>query len=135
MLCFGQQFHKNKLPLVVFLLNFFMPNVDTSIVCPIQFQIARYDGEAWYFKQLGTIYNPLGILLPGLKDLGKLDKIAYFGMSRSKLKLEFRLLNGGAIGYYLADLQNRNYYYCGLEWADVKTTFQKLGIGKKEPED
>ncbi len=112
-----------------------MPNVDTSIVCPIQFQIARYDGEAWYFKQLGTIYNPLGILLPGLKDLAKLDKIAYFGMSRSKLKLEFRLLNGGAIGYYLADLQNRNYYYCGLEWADVKTTFQKLGIGGKEPED
>jgi len=36
-------------------------------------------------------------------------------------------------GYYLANLRERKYYYCGLNWEDIRTTLQSLGIGRADP--
>lgn len=106
---------------------------DTKILCPAYFQIARYDGLSWYFKNSKKFFNPLRILIPKSVDLTVDTKLVAFDTSFAKLTMEFRLINGGKIGYYLADLKNSNYYYCGLDWQDIKTTLRSLGIGVQEP--
>ncbi|NJL11048.1 MAG: hypothetical protein HC908_15200 [Calothrix sp. SM1_7_51] len=45
---------------------------------------------------------------------------------------ELKIINGGKEGFYLADIQEKKYYYCGREWASVKTKLQELGIGRPE---
>ncbi len=34
------------------------------------------------------------------------------------------------LGYYLVNLAERKYYYCGETWEDVKAKFLDLGIGR-----
>lgn len=106
---------------------------DTTILCPGYFQIARYDGQSWYFKRTEQFFNPLRIFIPKSIDLTAVDKLAAFGTNMSKLIMEFRLINGGQVGYYLADLNDQKYYYCGLNWEDIKHTLRSLGIGRADP--
>lgn len=35
--------------------------------------------------------------------------------------------------WYLADILDKKYYYCGTEWLDVKVKLRELGIGKPDP--
>lgn len=102
----------------------------TKIICPAYYQIVRYDGRDWYFKQSKKFYNPARVIVPS--PLQDIDKLATFGTERAKLVMEFRLMNGGKIGYYLADLKDSKYYYCGLTLEDVKVTLQSLGIGRPD---
>ena len=46
---------------------------------------------------------------------------------------ELRSINGGKQGYYIANILDKKYYYCGTEWKDVKTKFRELGIGRDNP--
>ncbi|BDA71394.1 hypothetical protein RIVM261_002900 [Rivularia sp. IAM M-261] len=47
---------------------------------------------------------------------------------------ELRKINNAAPGYYLADIVERKYYYCGTEWEDVKRTLrEELDIGRLDP--
>lgn len=103
---------------------------DTTIFCPDYFQIVRYDGEAWYFKHSQRFYNPQRIKIPSFINLSQIDKLAAFGTTTSKLIKEFCLINGGQIGYYLADLNDQKYYYCGLNWKDIKHTLRSLRLWK-----
>jgi hypothetical protein len=45
-----------------------------------------------------------------------------------------RRLHGGKSGYYLANLRDKKYHYCGSNWQDVQETLLDLGIGKREVE-
>lgn len=56
-----------------------------------------------------------------------------FGLTEQQVVIELFRINGGKPGYYLANLRDRKYYYCGLEWEDIKTTLQNLGIGRADP--
>ncbi|TBR56670.1 hypothetical protein B4U84_28835 [Westiellopsis prolifica IICB1] len=48
-------------------------------------------------------------------------------------KFELFRINGGKQGYYIADIQDKKYYYCGTEWEDVKLKLGELGIGRPDP--
>lgn len=87
--------------------------LENKILCPAYFQIVKYDGKIWYFKHGQKFFNPLRISIPSFIDSSKTDKLAAFGTTKAKLAMEFRLINGGKIGYYLADLKDNNYHYCG----------------------
>lgn len=106
---------------------------DTTILCPFHFQIARYDGRDWYFKRTVKVFNPSRLFIPKSIDLTGNNKLDIFSTSTTKLIMEFQLINGGKIGYYLADLVKKRYYYCGLDWQDIKPTLQSLGITVPEP--
>lgn len=56
-----------------------------------------------------------------------------YGLTEEQVIIELLGINGGEPGYYLANLRNKKYYYCGLLWSDVKTTLQELGIGRADP--
>lgn len=56
-----------------------------------------------------------------------------FGLTPEQVFIELFRINGGRSGFYLANLRDRQYYYCGLSWEGLKTTLQGLGIGRAEP--
>ncbi|MDF5715840.1 MAG: hypothetical protein PUP93_18640 [Rhizonema sp. NSF051] len=41
-------------------------------------------------------------------------------------------ISGGRQGYYIADILDKKYYYCGTQWLDVKALLLELGIGRPD---
>jgi hypothetical protein len=99
----------------------------TSIIHPLHFQIIQRIGTIWYFKYGSVFYNRTD------KSLPESDRERLFGITKNKIVTELFRINGGKSGYYLANLRDKNYYYCGDDWASVKTKLKELGIGRDEP--
>jgi hypothetical protein len=59
----------------------------------------------------------------------KWDLVKLYGISTEKVIVELFRLNAGNLGYYLANLRDRQYHYCGPELADVQAKLIELGIG------
>jgi hypothetical protein len=95
-----------------------------SIIYPAYFRLVKRDAAGWHFRRGKVFYNssiqPLDHRLE--------DREKEFGLSDRVLIAEFCWLNGGKEGYYLANLRDREYYYCGTERQDVKNTLVALGI-------
>lgn len=102
-----------------------------SIIHPLRYAIVKREGTVWYFKGGTVFYNPRNVPVP----LEIEDKLHQFGLSFSSVAVELFRINGGKSGYYLANLRDKQYYYCGSDWEDVKTTLISLGIGRKDPFD
>lgn len=99
------------------------------VFCPIYYQIVRRQDERWFFHQGGKIiYNPSGFEVK-FKNLEE-----QYGLTKQKIVLELYLINGGNSGYYLANLKERKYYYCGNQSSGIKKTLFNLGIGRPEPD-
>ncbi|MDB9442061.1 hypothetical protein PN497_11915 [Sphaerospermopsis kisseleviana CS-549] len=47
--------------------------------------------------------------------------------------IELFRVNGGKNGYYIANIRDKQHYYCGSDWADVKVKLRQLGIGRNDP--
>ncbi|WP_013323922.1 hypothetical protein [Gloeothece verrucosa] len=101
----------------------------TSLTHPLDYLIVRREGATWYFKP-GTriFYNPQNVPV----SLALEDRLHRFGLQPTQIMIELFRLNGGKPGYYLVNLRQKHYYYCGLTWNDIKSTFNNLGIGAKE---
>lgn len=95
----------------------------SSIICPFHFQIYQHSCDGWTgLRTSRVIYNESNSSVP-------LDRIAeYFGLTDRKVVIELFRQWGGKEGYYLANLRDRNYYYCGLTLEDVKQKLSDLGI-------
>jgi len=89
---------------------------DCSINKPL---LVKEDGRLFY--------NPMGIPI----QLEHVER--QFDLTEQQTIAELFRINGGKSGYYLANLRDRKYYYCGLNWEDIKTTLQSLGIGRADP--
>ena len=96
-----------------------------SIIHPFHFQIIQRSGTTWYFKGGIPFYNSTN------KPL--LDRERLFGITKNKIVISLFRINGGKPGYYLANLKDKNYYYCGADWSDVKKKLLDLGIGRADP--
>lgn len=100
----------------------------TSIVMPFHFQIYRREGAKWFGKEGDSVfYNPTNEPI----ELKHVER--QFGLTEQKVVIELFRINGGSSGYYLANLKDRKYYYCGLKWSDIRTTLIELGIGRLDP--
>lgn len=98
-----------------------------SVIHPLHFQIIQRKGTTWYFKYGSVFYNRAD------KSLPEADRERLFGITKNKIVIELFRLNGGKSGYYLVNLRDKNYYYCGEDWESVKVKFRELGIGRDEP--
>ncbi|GAX45440.1 hypothetical protein NIES4075_64610 [Tolypothrix sp. NIES-4075] len=105
-----------------------MTNSNTAVVCPIHYQIIQRRGNGWAFKHGEPFIN-----LFNVPDLSPEEEFAAFGTSMKKVALALFRINGGKQGYYIADILDKKYYYCGSEWEDVKAKLKKLGIGRDDP--
>ena len=102
----------------------------TQLAHPLHYLIVKREGTTWYFKPGSTIFhNPKNVPV----SLQLEDRLHRFGLSVSTAMIEMFRLDGGKPGYYLVNLRDKAYYYCGSSWDDVKAVFLSLGIGKEDP--
>ncbi|WP_320073261.1 hypothetical protein [Nostoc sp. MG11] len=91
-----------------------------KIHAPIYFQIYECEGTRWFFHGGDVFYNPCGI--PA--DLE--STLETNGLTKTKVVVELFRINGGNPGFYLANVKDKKYYYCGTNWEDVKTELQAI---------
>ncbi|MEH2114238.1 hypothetical protein [Nostoc sp.] len=84
-----------------------------SIIHPIRFRVIERkitpERSYWHFIKGKTFYNPL--------NLPDGDIEFMFGTTKNKVVVELFRISGGKVGYYLADLRQKN-----------TTTAGKIGI-------
>jgi hypothetical protein len=105
-----------------------MKNYNTTVVCPVYYQIIQRRNNGWAFKHGEPFINLFNVF-----DLSPEDEFTAFGTSMKKVAIALFRINGGRQGYYIADIKDKKYYYCGVEWEDVKAKLQELGIGRPNP--
>lgn len=101
---------------------------ETPLVYPVEFQVIRRAGNEWKFKVCEVFYNPTGTQL----DMKNIEKA--YGLTKSKIAIACFRINGGKPGYYLANMKDKQYYYCGEEKESVKEKLRSLGIGRADPQ-
>ncbi|AFY34212.1 hypothetical protein [Calothrix sp. PCC 7507] len=99
----------------------------TSVIHPAHFLIIERRGNAWYFKYGKVFYNCTD------KPLPEHERERLFGITKNKIVIELFRISGGKIGFYLANVRDKKYYYCGTEWTGVKAKLRELGIGREDP--
>lgn len=62
-----------------------------------------------------------------------LDFKLLYSITKQEIAIELFKINGGKLGYYLADLRNKKFYYCGEEVEGIRNKLLELGIGRKDP--
>lgn len=98
-----------------------------KFITPYHYKIYERDRGRWFDREISAFYNDTGVPL----DLANIEQT--FGLTVEQVIIELFRINGGSSGYYLANLRDRKYYYCGKSWEDIKTTIQSLGIGRADP--
>ncbi len=98
-----------------------------KLVTPYHYKIYERDLGRWFDRKASVFYNCTGIPL----DLSNTEQ--KFGLTVEQVIIELFRINGGKSGFYLANLRDHKYYYCGLNWEDIKPTLQSLGFGAPDP--
>ena len=96
----------------------------SDILYPESYQIFLKEPEQWIYIKSKVFYNP------NKKSTDLDSTLARFNLKKTTVLCELFKINGGKLGYYLANLRNKKYYYCGTEAVDVKVKLLSLGIGR-----
>jgi hypothetical protein len=96
----------------------------STVIYPIYYRVIRCEGGKWYVKG-AKLCSPNHI------PIG-LENVDSYGITSESLLVSLFRVNGGKAGYYVANLRDKKYYYCGLTIEDVQATFLTLGIGRVE---
>lgn len=98
-----------------------------TIIRPIYYQIIERRNKVWAFREGKPFVNLFNAPLLDMEDLFSL-----FDTSMEKIAAELRYLYNARQGYYIANILEKKYYYCGTEWDDVKKKLLELGIGQSD---
>lgn len=99
-----------------------------KLITPYHYKVYERSGTRWFARDaVKTFYNETD------RPLDLLNVEQQFGLTVEQVVVELFRINGGKTGFYLANLRDHKYYYCGYCWEDVKTTLRNLGIGRTEP--
>lgn len=101
--------------------------MSATIDYPGYIRVVERISEGWNFYSGKVFYRPSGATL-NIRN----PEPAY-GLTKEKVTIELFKVNGGCLGFYVANLRDRRYYYCGVNREDVKTTLRSLGIGRDDP--
>ncbi|BAZ17546.1 hypothetical protein NIES4071_94260 [Calothrix sp. NIES-4071] len=106
-----------------------------ALAYPVCWRIIKrdiYSGRAgWGFERPKFLANITDVKTP--ENFNSVDWENFFGTTKSKVVTELFRINGGKPGYYLANLLEHKYYYCGESNEDLRIKFLELGIGSVEP--
>ena len=106
--------------------------MSTNIVLPLHYLVIERRETTWYFKTGDRVfYNPQNVPV----TLSLQERLQKFHLTMPKIAIELFRTGVGRGGYYLADLSSKQYYYCGLEWQDVRASLQQLGVGRPDPQE
>lgn len=96
-----------------------------SIIYPSHYRIFECRAGRWFIKNAEPFCN---FSHPKCQSATSLE-----GITEQAVVIELFRINGGKTGYYLANLKDKKYYYCGNALEDVRTTLLSLGIGRADP--
>jgi hypothetical protein len=99
-----------------------------KIITPYHYKVYERDGTSWFARDAAKVfYNSTDV------PLTLVNTEQEFSLTVEQVIIELFRINGGKSGFYLANLRDRKYYYCGTAWEDVKTTLHSCGIGRADP--
>lgn len=101
-----------------------------KLIVPYYYRLYERDGTRWFVNDASAVvYN-------GSSQPLNLQNVEQeFGLTEGQVVVELFRINGGRAGYYLANLKDRQYHYCGLNLEDVRKALHALGIGRSDPMD
>lgn len=102
---------------------------ELRIVRPIYYRVVRREASTWYFRQ-GKVFHRADSD-EDLTDFASILK--RYGIKKHQIAFELFRINGGKAGFYLANIRDKKYYYCGESLQDVKQKLLDLGIGRADP--
>lgn len=98
-----------------------------KLIIPYHYKVYEREGTRWFARDADKVfYNSTNV------PLELVNTEQQFGLTLEQVIIELFRINGGRAGFYLANLRDRKYYYCGLSWSGLKTTLQGLGIGRAD---
>jgi hypothetical protein len=100
-------------------------NIDICI--PSHLRIFYHNQGHWQHIKGESFYNLLGEP-PDLEFATR-----KYDISREQLVIELFRVNGGKSGYYIGDLKQKQFYYCGDNSDSVLAQLRSLGIGRDDP--
>lgn len=95
-----------------------------SVIYPAHIRLVVRNASGWYFlkgEPFANLYN--------FPTLAQADLFSLFGLTMKEVANELRKINNATHGFYLANLQERKYYYCGPLWDDLREKLIEIGIG------
>lgn len=92
----------------------------TRIAYPHYWQVYRHEGDKWYHRPPARSEQPLPERIE-----------AMFGLTPQEVVNSLFKVNNGWQGFYIANLKERKYFYCGLDWEDVVNKFEALGVSNR----
>lgn len=99
-----------------------------KLVTPYYYKVYERDGTSWFARDASKVfYNSTN------EPLNLRNVEQQFGLTDEAVVISLFRINGGKAGFYLANLRDHKYYYCGSSWEDVRATLYSLGIGKADP--
>ena len=99
------------------------------IVYPAHYKIVERKKDGWLFLGSAVFYREAS----GEIDLNDIQRL--WGISYRQLAIALIVLEGGKEGFYLANLKDKRYYYCGDHIEDVQAKLHERGIGRPDPWD
>ncbi len=97
-----------------------------TIVSPVYYQTYQRENLKWYAHNCRPLFNLTSVPI----DLNNIEQ--QYGLTEKQVIIELFRINGGKHGYYLGNLRDKKFYYCGESWQDIKTSLLALGIGRLE---
>lgn len=98
----------------------------SEIIYPFYFRILERKVDGWLLCSGKVFYNRSG------RKYNPDDDWTKYNITKQKLVIELFRQFGGKLGYYLANLKDKKYYYCGLSETDIQNTLNSIGIGRKD---
>ncbi len=96
-----------------------------EIIYPFYFRVLERKVDGWFLSGSSVFYNHKGRKYDPERDW------VNYNITKQKLVIELFRQFGGKLGYYLANLKDKKYYYCGLTDEDIQNTLYSIGIGRK----
>ncbi|MBW4667696.1 MAG: hypothetical protein KME60_09720 [Cyanomargarita calcarea GSE-NOS-MK-12-04C] len=98
---------------------------DTTVILPDHIRIIECKSEGWLFKAMKPFLTRKSV---DINDFSPL-----YGINQEQILIELFRINGGKLGFYLANLRSRQFYYCGKTAESVKPKLIEIGIGRADP--
>jgi hypothetical protein len=106
-----------------------MQNNELLVIMPDFYRIVECKSGKWAFSRMSRVY---AVTEKG-RSADVEDYETLYGITPQLIVNQLYCEYGNRDGYYLLNLRQKQYYYCGLELSDVKMKLRSLGIGQPEP--
>lgn len=94
----------------------------SAIFTPGYIQVIERTQTGWFQSQPKQVINFSD------RSFDSLNKEKYYGLTKTQILTELFKRYQGKLGYYLVNLSDREFYYCGLTVKDIQDKLFELRI-------